>query len=168
MSTVAVQHASMPTALTYSLYERMNEIHNKIAQRAFSLFENNGQTFGHELQDWLMAEGEFLAPIRLELSETETELAVLAEAPGFTEKEIEIFAEPGHLFITGKRQKKSGERQRKTIYSEMASTEIFRSISLPAEIDPEKISAVVKNGVLEVSMQKAKAAKKVPVLTMAA
>jgi hypothetical protein len=35
MSTVAVHRASTPNAQTHRLYDYMNELYNKIAQRAF-------------------------------------------------------------------------------------------------------------------------------------
>jgi len=164
MSAVAIQRASTPTVLTQSLHDYMNEIYNRVAQRAFSFFESNGRTHGHDLEDWLRAEIEFLTPVPLELSETDTDLAVRAEVPGFTEKELQIVAEPGRLFITGKSEKKSEEKKKKTLFSEISSNEIFRSIDLPAEIDPEKVSAVLKNGVLEISIQKATPATKVTVM----
>jgi HSP20 family protein len=88
--------------------------------------------------------------------------------PGFTEKELEIVAEPGRLFITGRSEKKSEEKKKKTLFSEISSNEIFRSVYLPAEIDTEKVSAVLKNGVLEISMHKAKPAKEVTVMAKAA
>jgi HSP20 family molecular chaperone IbpA len=168
MSTVAIQRASTPTAFTHSLYDYMNDLYNKISRRAFSIFEGNGRIDGHDLSDWLRAEAEILIPVPLELSETDTELAVRAQVPGFTEKELEIVVEPERLFITGKTEKKSEEKKKKTLYSEISSNEIFRTVALPAEIDPEKVSAVLKNGVLEVSMYKAKPAKKVPVMAKAA
>ena len=168
MSTVAIRRASTSTALTQSLYDYMNEIYDKIAQQAFSLFESNGRTHGHDLEDWLKAEAEILNPVPLELSETDTELAIRAEVPGFSEKELEIVAEPGRLFITGKSEKKSEEKKKQTLFSEISSSEIFRSVFLPTEIDPEKISAVLNNGVLEISMHKAKLAKKVTVMAKAA
>ena len=168
MSTVAVQRASTPTALTHSLYDYMNELYEKVSKRAFSIFESNGNTHGHDLQDWLEAESEFLNPVRVELTETDTEFTVHAEVPGFNEKELEIVAEPGRLFITGKSERKTEEKKKKTIYSEMSEKEIFRSFSLPAEIDPEKVNAVLKNGVLEITMHKAKRAKKVMVMAKAA
>jgi HSP20 family protein len=146
----------------------MNELYNKISQRAFSIFEGNGRFDGHDLADWLRAEAEILTPVPLELSETDAELAVRAEVPGFTEQELEIVVEPERLFITGKTERKSEEKKKKTLYSEISSNEIFRTVALPVEIDPEKVSAVLKNGVLEVSMYKAKPAKKVPVMVKAA
>jgi HSP20 family protein len=117
---------------------------------------------------WLKAESELLMPISVELSETETEVSVRAEVPGFSEKDLEIGVEPGRLFIKGKVEKKSEEKKKKTIYSEISSNEIFRSISLPSDIDPEKVTAVLKNGVLDITMAKAIPAKKVAVTAKAA
>jgi HSP20 family protein len=146
----------------------MNELYNKIAERAFCMFEGNGGIPGHDLEDWLKAEAEFLTPVPLELSETDAELTIKAGVPGFTERELEVIAEPTQLFITGKTEKRSEEKKKKTLYSEISSTEIFRSVRLPVDIDPEKVNAVLKNGVLEVSMHKATPAKKVTVMAKAA
>ena len=166
--TVAIQCASTYTALTRSLHDYLNDLYNKISQRAFSIFEWNGRIDGHDLADWLTAEAEIPTPVPLELSETDSELAIRAQVPGFTENDLEIVAEPGRLFITGKTEKKSEEKRKKTLYSEISSNEIFRTVALPVEIDPEKVSAALKNGVLEVSMYKAKPANKVPVMAKAA
>jgi len=165
--TVAIQRASPPTTLA-SLDKYMTELYDNIAQRAFSLFKDEGWMHGHDLDHWLKAESEFLTPVSVELSETETELAVRAEVPGFSEQNLEIGVEPGRLFIKGKVEKKSEEKKKKTIYSEISSNEIFRSISLPSDIDPEKVTAVLKNGVLDITMAKAIPAKKVAVTAKAA
>jgi HSP20 family protein len=146
----------------------MNELYDKIARRAFSMFEHDGHVHGHDMEHWLESESEFLTPVPVELTETDTEFTVRAEVPGFNEKELEIVAQPDRLFITGKTEKKSEEKKRKTIYSEISANEIFRSFSLPAEIDPDKVNAVLKNGVLEISIHKAKPAEKVTVLAKAA
>ena len=140
MSTVAVQRASNPTALTRGLYDSMNELYDKIARRAFSIFEQGGYAHGHDMEHWLEAESEFLSPVPVEISETETEFLIRAEIPGFTEKELEVVAEPGRLFIAGKSDKKVEEKEKRTIYSEISAHEVFRTFTLPADIDPEKAS----------------------------
>jgi len=165
--TVAIQRASPPSRLA-SLDKYMTELYDNIARRAFSFFEDEGWIHGHDVDHWLKAESEFLTPVSVELSETETELAVRAEVPGFSEKDLEIGVEPGRLLIKGRVEKKSEEKKKKTFYAEISSNEIFRSISLPSDIDPEKVTAVLKNGVLDITMAKAIPAKKVAVTAKAA
>lgn len=165
--TLAIKRASPPSTLA-SMDKYMTELYDNIAQRAFSFFEDEGWIHGHDLDHWLKAEAEFVTPISLELSETETELAVRAEVPGFSEKDLEIGVEPGRLFIKGRVEKKTEEKKKKTTYSEMSSNEIFRSISLPSDVDPERVTAVLKNGVLDITMAKAVPAKKVAVTAKAA
>ncbi len=81
-----------------------------MTQRAFDLFERNGRIHGHDLEDWLVAEAELLTPVLLELSETDTELIVRADVPGFTEQDLEIIVEPERLFITGTTGKNGEEK----------------------------------------------------------
>lgn len=168
MSAVAVQRAPTPNALTHRLYDYMNELYGKISKRAFSMFEEDGHSHGHDLDNWLKAECEFLCPAPLEVVETDSELTVRADVPGFTERELEIVAEPTRIFITGKAEKKAEENKKKMVYSEISSREVFRSIALPAKIDPEKATASLKNGVLEIFLQKTEPAKKIPVMAKAA
>lgn len=165
--SVAIQRAS-PASTLASLDKYMSELYDNVARRAFSFFEDEGWIHGHDLNHWLKAESEFLTPISVELSESETELAVRAEVPGFSEKDLEIGVEPGRLFIKGRVEKKTEEKKKKTIYSEISSNEIFRSVNLPSDVDPEKVTAVLKNGVLDITMAKAVLAKKVAVMTKAA
>jgi hypothetical protein len=73
-----------------------------------------------------------------------------------------VVAEPYRLFITGKTEQKTEEKKKRTLYSESSSNGIFRSICLPSKIDPDKVNATMKNGILEISMQKAAPAKKAP------
>jgi HSP20 family molecular chaperone IbpA len=149
-------------------FERVQEINDLIARRAYELFESSGFTHDHDLEDWLRAESAILHPIPLEVTETENELTVLAEVPGFSEKDLEVRVEPRCLFITGKRQESSERKEGKTIYSERHSKQIFRVLDLPARVDPEGVKATLSDGLLEVRLSKAVAGKQIPVLAKAA
>jgi HSP20 family molecular chaperone IbpA len=151
-----------------SLMDRFERLHQAIEQRARRLFEENGWNFGHDLCNWLQAEREVLSPVRLELNETESELILKAEVPGFTEKELEVNVEPNEVYLTGRKAETKEEKEGKTVYSERRSTQLFRRFSLPRAIDPEKTTATIKDGVLEVRLPRAEAQKKIPVRTQAA
>ena len=144
------------------------DIQNRIARRAYELFASSGFKDGHDLEDWLVAESEVVGKMPLELKETDKELTVTAGLPGFNENDIEIRVEPRRLFITGKQEEKSEDKKKgEIIYSER-SNEVFRTIDLPVEIDPDKVKATLHKGELEITMPKKEIGKKVVVERKAA
>jgi HSP20 family protein len=151
-----------PTGST-NIFDRINEVRDSIAKRAFEIFEGKGRWLGRELDDWLRAESELLHPMHLELAESDSDLTVKAEVPGFNAKELEINIEPRRLTVTGKRETKDETKRGKTVYSELCGNEILRVIDLPAEVDISNVSAVLKDGMLNIKMAKAAAPKSVRV-----
>jgi len=145
------------------LFDRIQELSNSIARRAFEIFEGRGRAMGHDLEDWLRAESEFLHPVHLDIAESDDALTVHAEVPGFSAKELEVGVEPHRLTISGKRETSEERTSKKTIYTEQCLNQIFRAIDLPAEVDSSKVTATLKDGVLELSMPKAAKAQKVQV-----
>ena len=100
------------------------------------------------------------------MSETETALTVKAGLPGFAEKDIDVRVEPRRLFITGEREDKSEKSEpdkTRIVYSEWKTNRIFRTIDLPAEVDPDKVTASMSNGVLQITMPKKEPSKKVTI-----
>src|SRR2546425_4269231 len=150
------------------LFERAQEIKELIARRAYELSEARGFSHGHELEDWLRAQSEILRGGPVDIRETETELTICAEVPGFRERDLEVRVEPRRLFISGKRQEGPERRQGKTVYSERQANQIFFVLDLPAPIDPDKVNATLSDGVLEVKLLKTEAGKKIAVRTKAA
>lgn len=157
--STAVQKApssgSLRVVEPQTLFERMSRLHNEIAQRAFELFERNGGVFGRDWEDWFNAEQQLVHPAHINITESEKVLRVQAEVPGFEPKNIEISLEPTRLTISGKKET-SHEQQKKgkLLYKELCSDELLRVIDLPAEVDPDKTRATLKNGVLELEMPK--------------
>ena len=145
------------------LVDRVQELSNSIARRAFEIFEGRGRALGHDLEDWFRAESEFLHPVHVDITESDEALSVRAEVPGFSAKELEVGVEPHRLTISGKREANEERKSKKTIYTEHCVNQVFRSIDLPVEVDSSKVTATLKDGVLELSMPKAAKAQKVPI-----
>jgi HSP20 family protein len=148
--------------------QRMRDVYETLARRAYELFEGRGRQDGHDLEDWLHAEFELLNPVRVEISEADNELVVHADVPGFREKDIEVRVEPHRVIISGKREQIRDEKKRKTVYSERRCDEAFRVVDLSEEVDPDKVRATLQDGTLEITLPKARPARKVPVATKAA
>lgn len=159
---------SVRQSTTGNVFDQIQETYDSIARRAFEIFDNNGRWLGRELDDWFRAESELLHPVHLELAESDDNLTVRAEVPGFSAKEIEINVEPRRLTIAGKHQAHEESKKGKTIYSERCANEILRVVELPAEVDSSKVNAILRDGVLNIELPKAAHAKTVRIEPKAA
>jgi HSP20 family protein len=149
----AVKRAEEPVKQT-SLLDHIEETCNALSRRAYEIFEGSGRIFGRELDHWLQAERELFHPLHMHVTESGETINVKVEVPGFNEKELEIGVEPRRVTITGKRDTKKGEKEGKTVYSETCSDQIFRVVTLPAEVETHKATATLRNGILELAMPK--------------
>jgi len=153
----ATQLAKEPTALkpfASDFSERAQSIFQEVSRRA-EIFEGRGQLFGRDVEDWFQAEQELLHPVHVQVGETADVLEVKAEVPGFNEKELSVNVEPNRLVIAGKRDRKTEQTKGETIYSEICQDEMMRVIELPAEVETGKVTATLKNGILELRLPKA-------------
>lgn len=92
----------------------------------------------------------------IELSETDDEIQVLAELPGLEEKDVEVLLEEGVLTLKGeKKVERNGTR-----YSERYEGSFERTIPVGDDVDPDKVKATFRNGVLTVRMPKKPEAKR--------
>jgi HSP20 family protein len=161
----AVQPAKVSVSVkqpaTSDVTDRIQQTYDSIARRAFEIFDNNGRWLGHELEDWCRAESELLHPIHLEMAESDDDLTVRAEVPGFSIKELEINVEPRRLTLVGKHEAQEERKKAKTIYSERCAKEILRVVYLPTDVDGSKASATLKDGILSIELPKAAHAKTV-------
>jgi HSP20 family protein len=168
--SVTVQRVEeKPVAITpvESLMDKINQASQAITRRAYEIFEANGRRFGRDLDDWFKAEMELLHPVHVSITESEDDLDIKAEMPGFNEKEVEVSVEPCRLTITGQRETRK-EKKGKVVYSELCSDQIMRIVDLPASIDAAKATATLKNGVLHLTLPKAARAKTIEVKSRAA
>jgi HSP20 family protein len=139
-----------------NLIEQLESVSERIAQRAYEFFQTKGQQFGNDIDDWLHAEFELLRPAPVEISETEDQLKVRAEVPGFAAKDIKVSVEPRRVLLSGKTKQSAEKSAEKIIYTEWRSEEILRTVDLPKEVDPGKVTAKLQDGVLTLSMAKLK------------
>lgn len=143
--------------------EQMGNISSAIARRAYELFEARRSENGRDWEDWFRAESELLTPVPVKVMEKDGDLHVRAEVPGFTDKDIEVRIEQTRLVICGKKQQTSEQNKGKGVQRVQEFEEIFRALDLPHEIDPEKVTATLNHGVLEITLPNVHPDKKTPV-----
>jgi len=106
----------------------------------------------------------------VELAETDKEIRVTAELPGFDEKDVEIVVEDNVLTLRGEKRLEVDDRERG--YSERSYGRFQRRIGLPRGVEQERASATFRNGVLTITVPKSAAAnenvRRIPVNAKAA
>jgi len=81
------------------------------------------------------------------------------ELPGLSEKDVEVKVENGVLSVASKKEESKEEKKEGYIRKERRHFSFCRSFSLPENVDVDKISANFKNGLLDIAVPKAPAAK---------
>lgn len=144
--------------------DRLYEIYDTIAQRAFEIFENEGRPLGRDLQHWFQAEAELLHPLHSEITEKDKQLLVRVELPGFDARDLDLHLEATKLTIGGERKVRDECKEAgNTFCTECSAERIFRVMELPLAVDPAKAEATLKDGILELRLTKANEARKVKV-----
>ncbi len=85
-------------------------------------------------------------------------LEIQAEVPGLNRDDINIKVQGNYLEITGER-KSDAPKGYKAHRVERDTSHFTRNFTLPADIDPDKVEASLKNGILTLTLPKAEAAK---------
>jgi len=95
--------------------------------------------------------------VPIDIIDEDDKIRVVADLPGFNKEDIEIFIEDGDLVIRAQRKEEVEEKGRNYIRQERRFGEVYRRVTLPVEVDIEKIKARYNNGVLEIELPKAAA-----------
>jgi HSP20 family molecular chaperone IbpA len=91
MAQIPVKQVSVQDSLCEALQSECKALFEAVKSRAYELFDHNGKNPGREVQDWLEAERELLAPIQVSVkTETDKQLLTIA-VPGFARKDIEVY-----------------------------------------------------------------------------
>jgi len=117
-----------------------------------------------EAIDRLMDETSLLVPSRstfpaLNVHQTDKEVVVEAHVPGYKEDELEVEIGDGVLTLSGKTEEEKEEKDKQYLHREWSSESFTRSITLPENVDENKVEAGLKDGVLTITLQKLKAEK---------
>lgn len=86
--------------------------------------------------------------------ETKKGYEVEIEAPGMEPKDIEVALEDNILVIQREKETKKEESDKNLLRKECSYGQFYRAIPLNHNVDPDKIEAKMKNGVLRIQLEK--------------
>lgn len=94
----------------------------------------------------------------LDLYDNKESLVAVVELPAMRKEEIEISLHDGTLTISGERKRESSNDENAERTERYVGT-FRRSIALPTRVDPARVSATYRDGILTVTLPKAEEAK---------
>lgn len=96
----------------------------------------------------------------VDIKETDAAYLVKADIPGVPPENIEVSMEDGALIIRGQREEEKKTDENGYRRTERFSGSFYRRFALPTAVQEDKIKAVDKHGVLEISIPKAESGKR--------
>lgn len=96
---------------------------------------------------------------RLNLSETEDAYEVSVDLPGLTADAVNVELRHGDLWITGERSSETEEKGRTWHRIERYSGQFRRAVRLGDDVDPDRVNAEYRDGVLHITVQKTEVAR---------
>jgi len=95
----------------------------------------------------------------IDVIETEEEFLVVADLPGLQKGDLELSLTGTLLSITGEKKEERDFEKRRFLRNENWAGSFRRTLDLPSRIDPEKIMAELRDGILTIRIAKREEAK---------
>jgi len=97
---------------------------------------------------------------QMDVIDRDTDILMRVEVPGVEKKDIDVSVSNGTLNIKGSVHRESKEQRKDYFRCEIAQGNFARSLVIPNGIDKEKISASLKDGILEITLPKEEGAQR--------
>ena len=150
---------TLPIRRSKSIFDEIDRMQDRVMRRAYDIFSSNGDIFGRDIEDWLQAERELVWKPAIELEEKDDEFLLQIATPGVDPKDIDIEVTPEDILVKADVHHEHKEKKGEVYACEFASGNLFRSIHLPKRIDPDKVKAEFKNGMLSLKAPVAEEAR---------
>ena len=95
----------------------------------------------------------------IDLAETEDEILVYAEMPGFDRSDFKVELDDRRFVLRGEKKVSRKRKKRNYHYAESSFGSFYRALPLPCKVETGKAKAKYKGGVLKVRLPKAHDAK---------
>ena len=135
MPNISVRRVNEAAVLPAQLQEEMQSYSENLKQRAYALFLARGGGPGRDLEDWLQAERELIPETQLD--ERDREFQARINVSGLEPKNIEVIVTPNAILLEAPREAR-----------------LLQRLELPAPIDPDRVTAKLDKGILQVNAYK--------------
>ena len=135
-------------------FEEVNEYEEELEESTKSEKENDSEWLEEDYEE---------GQLSIDVFQTNEAIVVKSTIAGVKSEDIDISINNDMLTIRGKREMKEDVREENYLYKECYWGSFSRSIILPVEIQEDQIEALLENGVLSVTLPKAKSSKQISI-----
>ncbi len=123
---------------------------------------DHGEEIEQEEKEWLDEDYEE-GQLSIDVYQTPAEIVVKSTIAGVKPEDIDISINNDMLTIRGKREMQETINNDLYLYRECYWGSFSRSFILPLEVEADKIEATLENGILTITLPKAKSAKQISI-----
>lgn len=155
MSRPLIKRIRSETERELPIFDEIVQLQDRIREHAFKIFQNRGQ-HGDDLGHWLEAEKEICGSVS-ELIEEEHRYLLKMALAGFEPEDIKITATPREIIVKATAQSSEGDKESESSsvrWSDFQSTDVYRHLELPIEVDVDQIAAKFERGLLTIEAPK--------------
>lgn len=124
-----------------------------------SMREAVNRLFDEGMGRWSQEFGGGTLLVPMDVYETDDSVIVTAELPGIKPEDVDIRVTGNTLSIQGESKQEEEQERGNVYYRERRYGRFQRTVSLPSNVDMNKIDATFENGVLKVTAAKTEEAK---------
>ena len=150
--------AEVAVKKTESFWDEIQKMEERVMRRAYDISLGMGSS-GRDLDNWLAAERELVRRPAIELMEKDNQFEIKVAVAGMDPRNLKVEVTEDDLLVRGETRTEKETEKGEVLTSEFESGSLFRSIHFPKKVDPNKIKAELKNGLLTVTAPVAETAK---------
>jgi HSP20 family protein len=113
-----------------------------------------------DIEPFRRGEATFGAVPAVDVTQTDKGYEITAELPGMEEKDVEVKLANGILTIRGEKRDEKEEKNKDYYLRERSFGSFERSFQVPEDVEPDRINASFKKGVLTVMLPKSAQAER--------
>lgn len=144
-----------------SLVDEIERFQQRVSARAVEIFRERGGAIGHAVEDWLKAERETVWRPAIEVVRTRDAFVVEAAIAGIDPKLLDVRVTATELLLAADLHHADRQQHGDVVLCEFVNGPLFRTYRFPEAVDPARVSAEYRNGMLSLTAPLAKPPQKV-------
>lgn len=143
---------AVPARAVETVDDVLDDIHQRITQRAFELFETHGLCGCRELDDWLSAERELYWQPSASVIERDGTVTVEMALPGCKPDDVDVQVTAHRIVVRSECGRAGAGDDDRVHVDELPHGRAFRCVELSTTLQPATARATLRDGILTIEV----------------